>query len=252
MIQAVLFDLGETLINYEHIDIFATFAQAADETYKLLSEELKLPLPDFDKYHKYQLRWIRWAYLKSKITGREFNSLDMLRKCSLQLKIDVPEQFYPELAWRWYKPLADQSHVDPQAHSTLTELQARGLRLALISNTFVPATAHDRHLKDVSLLSFFPIRVYSSEFGLRKPKKQIFIHALSAIGVRPQEAVYVGDKMNIDIRGARRTGMYGILKSADAPAGRRDRKAFHVRKLAELPALIDQINNSVSRSSSYA
>jgi len=246
MIQAVLFDLGETLVSYEHVDLLATFAKGARETYDLLASDANLKLPEFDRYLAHQLWAIRWAYFKSKFTGHDFNSVDILSKCMNKLKINVPETAYAELVWRWYKPLADQSQLDPEAFETLADIQRRGLKLGLISNTFVPASAHDRHLAKIGLLSYFPVRVYSCELGIRKPKKEIFWHALNALAVGADQAVYVGDKFDIDVRGARRAGMFAVLKSDRAADNDPGRKTYCIRSLRELPDLIDCLQRNVA------
>jgi len=241
MIAAVLFDLGDTLINFAHVDLTASFTRAARDTYGLLDHRSDRPMPAFRKYCRHQLRSLRWAYFKSRITGREFSCVDVLRRCSKRLGIVVPEGFYEELSWRWYKPLADASRVDDDARATLAELAGRGLKLGLISNTFVPGTSLDRHLRQAGLLEYFPVRVYSCELGIRKPNRAIFMNALDQLSVAGDESMYVGDRFRVDVLGARRVGMFAVLKS-DAPASRRlDDKTFQIENLAQLPDLVDRI-----------
>jgi len=249
MIRAVLFDLGETLVSFEHADLFGAFAQGARDTYELLAGELSVNLPSFDKYHRYQLRTLRWTYFKSRLTGREFNALDVLRKSAKKLRIEVPERHYDELAWRWYKPLADQSQVESDAVDTLVRLRERGLKLGIVSNTFVPGQAHDRHLAKTGLVEFFPVRVYSCDLKIGKPKKEIFLHALKLVGVEPGNAVFVGDNFRVDVVGARQVGMFAVLKSTQPVLKRLEHKTFHIQRLGQLPDVIDRINEGISEAS---
>jgi putative hydrolase of the HAD superfamily len=53
--------------------------------------------------------------------------------------------------------------------------------------------------------------VFSSELGVRKPDPRIFIHALREVGGDAPTAVFVGDRVNDDIVGARAVGMRTIL-----------------------------------------
>jgi FMN phosphatase YigB (HAD superfamily) len=53
--------------------------------------------------------------------------------------------------------------------------------------------------------------VTSQEVGFNKPQPEIFLAALKQAGVKPPEAVYVGDQHQIDVVGARGAGMLGIL-----------------------------------------
>lgn len=242
MIAAVLFDLGDTLIHFEAVDLNAAFALAAQQTHQLLQEKFAGPMPSPQQYRRRQFRALRWAYFKSQITGREFDSTDILRETTRKLGIDVPDDFYDELAWQWYKALADASQTAPDAHATLEELQRRRLRLGIVSNTFVSAISLDRHLQAEGLLRFFPVRVYSCDMGIRKPRREIFHEALDRLGAAAEQTLFVGDNFKIDILGALRAGMYAAHKASMPPRKLADRRAFHIRRLDELPGLIDRIN----------
>jgi putative hydrolase of the HAD superfamily len=49
--------------------------------------------------------------------------------------------------------------------------------------------------------------VLSSAVGKRKPHPAIFERALDEVGVEPNEAVFVGDRLDTDVLGASRAGM---------------------------------------------
>jgi putative hydrolase of the HAD superfamily len=53
--------------------------------------------------------------------------------------------------------------------------------------------------------------VTSSEFGLRKPHRGIFERLLGQLGVAPEEALFVGDKVREDILGPKELGMRAVL-----------------------------------------
>ncbi len=240
MLRAILFDLGDTLIDFSPMDTRAVFRRAAEQTYHHLAGK-SLKLPSLRDYTRGQLRALRWGYLRAKITGREFNSLDRLRDfCESQsLRLSVSE--LNDLAWNWYQPITEHSSVEAEAPALLAGLVARGLKMAVISNTFVPGSAMDRHLEMFSLLDFFPVRIYSSEVGVRKPARRIFELALSQLGVRGNESMFVGDLVKTDIGGARRAGMVTVLKQ---PWGthRARRHADHIiHRLADLAPIIDRI-----------
>ena len=89
-----------------------------------------------------------------------------------------------------------------------TELRNRGLILGLISNV-------DRDLntllKDTGLLALLDITVTSQDAGVNKPNPEIFWKALRRAGVKAAESIYVGDQYQIDVLGANKAGMKGIL-----------------------------------------
>jgi HAD superfamily hydrolase (TIGR01509 family) len=73
-------------------------------------------------------------------------------------------------------------------------------------------------LRAAGLVRYFDIIVDSTLAGVEKPDPAIFRPALDALGVLPEEAVYVGDLYDVDVAGARAAGMAAILFAApDAP-----------------------------------
>lgn len=244
MLRAVLFDFGDTLIDFEPLDTRAVFRVAARNTYSYLRERGH-DLPSFDQYCSTQFRAVRWRYLWAKLRGRDFNSLDLLRgfleqsRRTIAQASPLDETALHELAWLWYAPLTEHSAAEKGATDALARLQTRGLKLGLISNTFVPGSVLDRHLGMHDLLEFFPVRIYSSEVGYRKPNRRIFELALEKMGVTASESIFVGDLVKTDMVGARRVGMRTILKQPWGRAGASHPVAdVVIRRLAELPEVI--------------
>jgi putative hydrolase of the HAD superfamily len=90
----------------------------------------------------------------------------------------------------------------------LDSLEAKGLNLAIVSNggTFVQNTKIDV----LGLRTYMKAIVISEEVGVEKPGQEIFSHALRLVGVRPSEALFVGDDPYRDIEGARLTGVLPV------------------------------------------
>lgn len=118
----------------------------------------------------------------------------------------------------------------------LSALAARGLRLGLISNTHRCLSSFQSHFELERLIS---AAVSSADHGYMKPHPSIFETALALLGVRPAEAVMVGDSLKHDIVGAHRAGMRAVLvhRSREAPAECADDVPV-VRSLTELPGVL--------------
>ena len=101
----------------------------------------------------------------------------------------------------------------PEAGTVLEALRGRGLRLAVVSNS--NGTAADL-LEAAGLAAQLDVIVDSAIVGVEKPDPRIFHHAAAALGVRPEEAVHVGDLYSVDVLGARAAGCRAILLD---PAG---------------------------------
>ena len=86
-------------------------------------------------------------------------------------------------------------------------------KVALISN-FTYAPVIYKSLRKVGLSEFFNVVVVSEEVGWRKPSPQIFQYALKKLQIQSNEAVYIGDSPNEDIRGATQVGLKTVFVSS--------------------------------------
>jgi putative hydrolase of the HAD superfamily len=241
-IDAVLFDLGETLLNYGRIDADALFRDGARLTYDYLHQrEPGIAAPNFSTYYWRHILSIKTRYFWSNIIGREFDCLKLLERKTARAGYRLDAGQLEELAYLWYKPLGDCAKVESDLQETLAKLQQLGLKLGIISNTFLPGVVLDRHLTGRDLLKFFPVRVYSSETIFRKPDRRIYQRALERMGISASSSVMVGDRVREDIRGAMRAGLVPVLKRGPYTRDRfLTRSVPAIERIAELPAIIQQ------------
>jgi len=92
-------------------------------------------------------------------------------------------------------------------HALLEALRSRGLKLGLVSNAFDPGWLLRRDLEGMGIAERIDHAVFSSEVGRRKPDPEIFRRSLAALGVEPESALFVGDRLYEDVRGAGELGM---------------------------------------------
>ena len=239
MLRAILFDLGDTLLDFEPMDTRAVFERGARTTYDYLKRK-GCRLPSFEHYCRRQYSAVRWRYLWSKLTGREFNGYRLLKRLADQYRFQDHEASLNRLAWLWYQPLVEHASIEPELLSTLSVLASRGFKMGVVSNTFVPADVLDRHLRLTRLLRFFPVRIYSSEVGVRKPDRRIFEIALQRMRVEPNETLFVGDIVKTDIRGARRAGMRTALKQPWCAGHDRLTSDHVISRIADLLDLVGE------------
>lgn len=84
--------------------------------------------------------------------------------------------------------------------------------LGIISNSM--SLVPRKFLDEMGLTKYFKVVVISGEVGYRKPHPKIFERALAEFGVKPAEAVHVGNLPGEDVRGAKNAGMYSVLISS--------------------------------------
>jgi len=241
-IKAVLFDFGETLMSFGKVNTTRLFRQGARLSYDFL-KNLGQPVGSFEWYCWRSLMSLyihRWL---SNITKNDFNSLVLLRGIGTKKGIKLDRQQWRHFAWLWYEPLSKLGQAEPETAETLAALKKLGLKLGIVSNTFVSAISLDKHLEQLGILDFFAARVYSYEFDFRKPDARIFKVAAERIGEMFENIIFVGDHINRDIKAAAKTGMRAVLKAAYTNAGKKTPKgAWKINRLCELPALIEKIN----------
>jgi len=241
-IKAVLFDLGETLLHFGRIKVRRFFREGALLTYEYL-KGLGQPVGGFWFYFWRNLLSVRFHYCLSKVSGRDFNTLKLLKNYGLRNGIRLNEQQWRHLAWLWYEPLSKIGQIEPGTKETLRSLKDLGLSLGILSNTFINSSTLERHLGQLEILEFFQVRVYSYEFHFRKPDTRIFRIAAERIGQTPEHILFVGDRLDNDIRPARQVGMRVVVKDAYTNAGKQVPAGVRkVRGLCELPQVIAEIN----------
>lgn len=101
--------------------------------------------------------------------------------------------------------LAGAAEPMPGQAALLEWLRGR-FRLGLVSNFDYTPTVH-RILGDEGILERFEVLVVSDAVGWRKPRAAIFEVAFEGLGVAPGECLFVGDRPDIDVLGAKAVGM---------------------------------------------
>jgi len=154
----------------------------------------------------------------------------------------LPADLLAALVDAYARPiLAVPPTVDDGASKALRTLCGLGYTLAVVSNTMrTPGSTLRTVLEQFQILECFDYLVFSDEIGIRKPRPEIFLDALSAVGGEPATTVHVGDDPVLDVQGGRAVGcktiqVVGNGSGAAPTAERADRT---ISRFEELPAAI--------------
>jgi putative hydrolase of the HAD superfamily len=161
----------------------------------------------------------------------------LVRRLGLGLEMLAPEAI-PTLLRTHMKELS-KAVVVPPHHALLLEAIRRAHRLAVVSNFDYTPTARGV-LERAGIAELFETIVVSDEVGWRKPKAVIFETALQRLGVEAGEALFVGDRADIDVVGAQGVGMHAVWinrEAAELPAGFAAPE-YEIRDLDELPRIL--------------
>ncbi len=127
----------------------------------------------------------------------------------------------------------------PSHHRDLLRAMGPRYRLAVVSNFDYSPTCRGI-LEREGIADLFETIVISDEVGWRKPKPVIFETALRRMGLGPDEALFVGDRVDADVIGARGVGMPAVWINREAERLPEDVPPpdFEIRDLAELRGIL--------------
>jgi len=131
----------------------------------------------------------------------------------------------------------------PHVTMALTRLVRMGLRLGVVSDA--PRLQAWMRLCSLGIDNFFDAVVTFDDTGRRKPSPEPFQKALELLGVRPEEAVMVGDWAERDIVGAKKIGMYTVFARYGDDFGTRHSGADRdIGDILELIPFVERLNKT--------
>jgi putative hydrolase of the HAD superfamily len=123
----------------------------------------------------------------------------------------------------------------PDAATALGSLRALDIRTAVVSNWDCSLGGV---LGGLGLGGLLNGVVTSAQAGFRKPDPGIFEPALEAVGCRPEQAIFVGDSVDIDVAGGRAAGIRSVLIDRRSSSPQEPGDVERIFTLDNLPALM--------------
>ncbi|OGW79923.1 MAG: hypothetical protein A3G33_02265 [Omnitrophica bacterium RIFCSPLOWO2_12_FULL_44_17] len=181
MIKAIIFDLGNVLINYDPSIPAREFAKLSgkseDEIFRMLFS----------------------SNLEDLYTRGQMSSEEFVRKMKALFGVEVDDGTFITV---W-----NEIFFENEGMEALVRLLKKHYALYMISNT------NDLHwnylVERYSVFKHF-IKCYPShEVGMRKPDPKIYEHVLHEIHLKPEEAIFIDDMPHF-VEGARRVGIRAV------------------------------------------
>jgi putative hydrolase of the HAD superfamily len=105
----------------------------------------------------------------------------------------------------WVTDFRSWLSADSDTLDVLFDLRDGGTRMALLSNAGADFGSYFRHSP---LGALFEAVFVSGELNMLKPDPQIFQHAMDALGITPEQTVFIDNK-EVNVRGAESLGITG-------------------------------------------
>jgi 2-haloalkanoic acid dehalogenase type II len=246
-IEAVLFDLGGTLIH---------FAGAWPEVMQSANQELVAHLQSegFELEPESFVTEFR-SRLEHYYAQRESEFIE--HTTAYLLRTLLNDLGYPDVTSEMMRPALQRLYSVSQAHwqaeddtlSTLQALRAAGYKMGIVSNAGDDADVQTL-VDKTGLRDYFDFVLSSAACGIRKPNPRIFEIALENWGLPAARTAMVGDTLGADVLGARNAGVFSIwiTRRADTPANRDHEDTIEpdatIATLADLPGLLAAHNSA--------
>jgi HAD superfamily hydrolase (TIGR01549 family) len=243
---AVLFDLFDTLVRFsrERLPVIEVDGRTVRSTAGHLHTVLCAHAPGVSLGDCYQALTASWqeAERLRALDDREVPASARFADFFRRLALDpaaLPADLVTVLLDTHRRELSKAADF-PAHHRELLEKLARRYRLAVVSNFDYSPTALGL-LDDAGVAHLFDAIVVSDAIGWRKPRPDVFHEALRRLGVAPADALFVGDRADIDVVGAQRVGMdvVWINPARDPLPPDIPTPTFEIRDLGELAAILD-------------
>ncbi|QDY82872.1 HAD family hydrolase [Paenibacillus polymyxa] len=261
-IQAIMFDLDDTLL-WDERSVEEAFDAACQTGYRetgtdpktleeAIRKEARALYESYGTFSFTQMIGINpfeglWANFTAG-EQPEFRQLEQLapvyrkeswRRGLQQLGIDN-EELAEKLATQFASERRARPHVYEETFEILEQLKGQ-YKLLLLTNGS-PDLQQEKLDGVPQLAPFFDHIVISGSFGRGKPDPSIFEHALGLLGIEPEQALMVGDKLTTDIQGALAAGVHSVWVNRNAKTNTTEIKPkFQIKHLSELHGIIQSL-----------
>lgn len=238
MIKAIFFDFYNTLVRFW--PPLAQIQQASCQEFGFRLDEEKLSYG----YSVADVYFNRQNEMKSLAFRTEAERLDffaryeqiLLENAGLPVSLDLARQI-----WQVAIGVPKDFVAFDDTLESLKRLKGEGYSIGVISNL---RRDMDLLCANLGMAPYLDFCLTSAEVGVEKPDPAIFVAALERAGVKPSEALHVGDQPRSDMVGARGAGLHAILL---------DRGGWHselencvqISRLAELDELLANAPDSL-------
>jgi len=226
VIKAVIFDFDNTLMD------FMRMKKAAVEAAVDSMIDAGLPLKKSEMIEKvykvYTAEGIEDQQIFDKVLSKEYG------------KVDYKILAAGIIGYRRAKEgtLALYPHVQ----LTLTGLVRMGLKMAVVSDA--PRLPVWLRICGLGLQHYFDTVVTTDDTGFKKPHEKPFLFALEKLGVKPAEAVMIGDWAERDMVGAKKVGLVTVFaRYGDTQNTQQSGADYEIDDIAQLLDIVKKENS---------
>jgi putative hydrolase of the HAD superfamily len=211
-LDAVAFDLGNTLVEYYRPERFpAVLQECVTAVHGLLTERGATGLP---------LETVRARAMQQNREPSDYRVHPLPERLAALFEVPAARRekaLFDEASLRFLRPIWDLAHVYQDTVRVLRRLRSEGYRTGIISNLpwGSPPALWREEVGRLGVAGEVDEVVFCGDAGYRKPAPEVFGFALARLGVEPRRCAFVGDHPEWDYDGARDAGMRPFLIDRD-------------------------------------
>lgn len=200
--KMIIFDAGKTLIDYKEIN---TLKGVKALMPYIIQNPRKLSAEEIDTF----TNEIFAHYEDCRKNLFEIHEQTILKTVYdlLELKFSITLSEIEEIIWNETPLIEPVEHVE----ELLDFLNASQIKTAVISNFDFSGYLLKKKLDELFKNNQFRFVIASSDYGIRKPDIRLFKLGILKSSFEPHDIWYVGDKVNVDVKGSHNAGMVSIL-----------------------------------------
>ncbi len=200
MKKAILFDLDDTLYEYE-----PTHKKALKAVYSIVKKEIGTPFKKFEKLFELSKSEIHRELAGTASShNRVLYFQRLIEKTLKTLEPKITLKFYDT----YWNTFLKNMKLKKGTLQTLKKLK-KEFKIIIISD--LTAYIQLKKISKLGLTPYIDFLVTSEEAGIEKPHPSIFLLALNKVDILPSHAIMIGDNPEKDIEGANAVGIDTIL-----------------------------------------
>ncbi len=176
---------------------------------------------------------------------RRLNQVDE----NINLSFNMQYKYIAAAVMAYHKEKIDSIELYEDVEQCLLKLKEYNIKTAIITDG-IPIKQYEKILR-LNIEHLIDLVVISDQIGIRKPNPKLFKYCLRKFGIKGQESIYIGDRLDKDIYPAIKNNIYSIYihRGGKYDSLNPDNEIYHditpdkeIKSLNEIFDIIDELN----------
>ncbi len=207
MFKAIVFDIGQTLVEYSKP---LNWSQLYKPAFESISVRCGYTFSDYHYQHAGEVL----TKYNTRVNPRDYEVISNQIFAEIVSGMEIPMSDIEQVKFHFYSYFRQDSSAFPEVEKTLRKLSEKGILLGTLSDVAY-GMDNEYALEDIaSIIKYIDYPLTSNDVGYRKPCAEGLKILSEKMKISTQEMAFVGDEEK-DILCAANAGVYSILINRD-------------------------------------